>query len=312
MGFIELLKQASQDERVNKHLFLISYDKNKDIIHAFFEGKTDESFYGTYIRNIKSTNTKLKTYICGNKSSVYHFHDELNHLNTVSQPLIFFVDKDLDDVIPIPNPTHTNLYVTEYYSIENYIVNEIAIEQIWAEIFRRTSGTKLCDEVTSIFKKAHKVAQGILIDVMAWVLMHRRKGSRPPLNNIKTKELFSLDEKLTLSPLFETEVDLYKRLDDFTKINTNVEHYDDIKLCKAELLNHPIKSVVRGHNEVDFFIQFIKTLKSSSEKLCGEKITSHVEITGCNIIDIIGPRTKIPAGLDVFLKENITTQKILI
>lgn len=309
MNFLDYLNQELTNDNIEHHLFLIDYNPRNKVVHAFFEGKTDESFYGTAIRNLLREGYELKTYICGKKDSVLYHYREIGHKTNTIQPLLFFIDKDIDDIIPVEVEKSQTIYETTLYAIENYIVNSTSLEQVWAEIFRQTSGTQICVKLKELFEVAHEKYNLIALDLMSWILYQRRKGGvRLNLDCIKTNDLFNIDQNLELLPTF-TKEELYGYLSDKTKVVTEPEDYAGIKLCKSELSVFEIKKVSRGHNEMDFFIEFIKVLKEVSSNASGANIKAHVEINSANVIDIMGPRIKPNEYLSNFLNQHISATK---
>jgi hypothetical protein len=305
VSFLDTLKKSLSDKIVITHYFLLEYNPAHNIVHAFFEGKTDESFYGTFIRKIKPSEWKLRSYVCGNKDSVYYHHEKLSSRQRLNQPLLFFVDKDIEDIIPYQRLIDDTIFVTSYYSVENYVVTSEMLEQVWSEIFRQSSGTKESEKLVETFVVAHDLAQNRLKDMMSWVLAHRRQGSRPNLDCIVTNELFDIDENLRLTFKQDTSDELIQLLDYRTKVVTSQEIKNRIPHCKAELGTHQPKEFIRGHNEMDFFIQFIKKLKYVVAKESGNKIKANIEITKSNVLDLLGPRVPIPERLNEFLKKHL-------
>ena len=308
MDFLATLKAAIQEPIVLKHNFLVCYDSRASNLHVFFEGKTDESFYGTYLRNIKPENYALKSYICGNKDSVYYYHKQLSHLYKKEQPLLFFVDKDIEDIIPFFRESHDNIHVTEFYSVENYLVNCDSIEQIWAEIFRQCSGTAVADKISEAFSHSLGDFHKDFYRVMGWVLYQRRSNSRPNLDCIVTKKIFSIDSDLKYHSVFSERADLYRHLDDRTGVSTPIEKLSEIEDLENLLKSYEPKCVVRGHNEMDFFLEFFKTLKTSVAEASDKAIQPALDLTGSNVIDIMGPRTPPSSSLVKFLSSHIDRQ----
>ena len=308
MDFLATLKAAIQEPIVLKHNFLICYDSKANNLHVFFEGKTDESFYGTYLRKIKPESYSLKSYICGNKDGVYYYHKQLNHLYKEEQPLLFFVDKDIEDIIPFHREVHDNIHVTEFYSVENYLVNCNSIEQVWAEIFRQCSGTAVADKISEVFSHSLSDFHKDFYKVMAWVLYHRRAQTRPNLDCIVTKKIFSIDNDLKYHSVFNERSDLYKHLDDRTDVSTPAEKFSEIENLEALLKGYEPKYVVRGHNEMDFFLEFFKALKISVADASGKAIQPVLDLTGSNVIDIMGPRTPPSSSLVRFLNSHVDKQ----
>ena len=305
MSFLDALKKSLSDEVVVTHYFLLEYNPASNIVHAFFEGKTDESFYGTFIRRMKPSEWKLRSYVCGNKDSVYYHYEKLSSRHRLNQPLLFFVDKDIEDIIPYERLIGETIFVTSYYSVENYVVSSEMLEQVWSEIFRQSSGTKESEELVDAFEVAHSLAQNRLKDMMSWALAHRRQGTRPNLDCIVTKELFNIDDNLSLIYRQATPDELVRLLDDRTNVETCPETRNLMEQCKIELETHQPKEVIRGHNEMDFFIQFIKKLKKVVATESGNKIKANIEITKSNVLDLLGPRVPIPERLREFLKKHL-------
>jgi hypothetical protein len=310
MSFLDILKVSLSDNTVLKHEFLLCYNPSEKIVHAFFEGKTDESFYGTFLRTELPELWRLKTYICDNKDGVYYHYEQLKNLHSEIQPLLFFVDKDIEDIIPFQRVQDPKIHVTEFYSVENHVVTSDCIERVWAEIFRQGSGSSVALELTSTFDQALSAAHDIFLDMMAWILFHRREGNRPNLDCIITKELFTINSELVLSRNFNT-TELYEYLDLKTKNQTDTDEYSTISTLRNELMGYEPKAVIRGHNEMDFFIAFYKKLKSVVADESDNKIKPQPDITNGNVLDVLGPRTAIPASLKCFLEYHFVHQLVL-
>jgi len=306
MDFLDYLNKELGNNNIEHHLFLIDYNPNKRVVHCFFEGKTDESFYGTAIRHLLPEHYTFKTYICGKKDSVLYHYREIGHKTSDTQPLLFFIDKDIDDIIPFSVDKSETIYETVFYSIENFIVNSSSLTQVWAEIFRQSSGTKVSDKLKKLFDEAHVEYNNIARTLMAWVLFHRRKGGvRLNLDCIKTTELFAINDNFKLLPSY-AGADIYKYLDEKTKVKTEETDYDAIELCLNELSQFEIKHISRGHNEMDFFLAFLKKLKEVTANVDTVTVKPHVEINSANVLDIMGPRIKPSVCLLNFLEKHFS------
>jgi hypothetical protein len=311
MSFLKELEDSLSEVTVLKHDFLLCYSRTEKIVHAFFEGKTDESFYGTFLRAELPNGWKLKSYICKNKDGVYYYFEEFKHMHLIAQPLLFFVDKDIEDVIPFLRIADEKIHVTDYYSVENYIVTSDLVERIWAEIFGQGSGNKVADEISRTFDKVLRDVHLIFLDMMAWILYHLRNGSRPNLDCINTKDLFILEDSLVCTRTLGLEA-LYKYLDTKTKVSTNISEYLNIQTIRVELDTYEPKTVIRGHNEMEFFIVFYKKLKHIAAKASENKIKPQPDITLSNVIDVLGPRVPMPSSLRVFFDSHFSSQMNLV
>lgn len=101
---------------------------------------------------------------------------------------------------------------------------------------------------------------------------------------------------------------MYEYLDSKTKINTEATEHTNIKILKNELMSYEPKAVIRGHNEMDFFIEFYKKLKSVAAQESGNKIKPQPDITSSNVLDVLGPRTPIPETLKGFFENHFNQQ----
>jgi len=316
-SFLQLLTDASTVPVVALHNFLLNVKSNEKTIHSFFEGKTDESFYGTIIRRIKDENYKLKTYICGNKDSVYYQHEKLNSRKLKNQMLLFFVDKDIEDIIPYERPLSDNIYVTDYYSIENYIVNDQILEQVWAEIFKQTSGHELSSALCDKFNRALSDYHRFMIIVMSWILYHRRNlqndhDATLNLDCVKLKRMYEINEHLEFKARLGHIDDVINMLDLQTKNKTYFFIWNGYKqiLCK-ELVQYDRKCIVRGHFEMEFFVYFISSLRKVVEKTTAKQLKVSVEINDANAVDVLGPRVMLPPSLELFLQKWLQPQLVL-
>ena len=134
---VEDLRRERENPRTAFLQFLLNA-KLPNIIHSFFEGQDDLSFYTNFINSFTQDPDKLHlTYICGDKEGVYKAYGLVMKANRPGT-FLFFVDKDLSDILNEKYLQATNIYVTEFYSIENYIVTEYMLRRIWAEILHFT------------------------------------------------------------------------------------------------------------------------------------------------------------------------------
>jgi hypothetical protein len=316
VSFIDTLAKAITSPSVALHDFLLELNLQNKIVHAFFEGKTDESFYGSFIRNVKDTKYDIKTYVCGNNDGVYYQFDKLSNRNMGNNILVYFTDKDIEDIIPFPRKADSHIYVTDYYSIENYIVNSEILEQVLAEIFKLRSGNKasklILDKLTACINNFNS----LMLTVMAWVLYHKRnienKNVTINLGCILMKKIYKINDDLDFELIIEDDDDIIRQLDIHTKCNTDFVLWHKYKECLIkELMTHPPKHYVRGHNEMEFFIYFINMVKNALSKAQMKALKMSVDLTESNSIDLLGPRVQIPKSLENFLYKNLKPQMSL-
>jgi hypothetical protein len=102
---------------------LQQYKSTDNSIHIFHEGKDDPSFYSNYLERGRLKRQRVYYYLFNNKKGVYFHYEKINWLKFKKNRLLFFVDKDLDDILEIKYPHDQNIFVTKYYTIENYLIS---------------------------------------------------------------------------------------------------------------------------------------------------------------------------------------------
>src|SRR5205823_5790279 len=118
MSFAELLKQSRSTPVAVLHKFLTNYDPTSTRTHVFVEGVPDLAFYRAYLDQYVASDT-LKMYNCEGKIRVYETYRKIIDRFPECRRVVFFVDKDLDDITGEPWPVDPRIYVTDVYSIEN-------------------------------------------------------------------------------------------------------------------------------------------------------------------------------------------------
>lgn len=297
MNLKTLLDEAKNSLAVLRHELLLSNGANA--LHCFFEGQTDESFYGTHIRSYLKAGQKMVGHCCGNKDSVYKAHADL--LPKIKPPTLalFFVDKDLDDLIPIPRLADPAIYVTDTYSIENYLSNVLVIERAIGEIYRLGSGHTACAEMCKLYCTAYTQSSYFLSQLTAWILFHRRNGSRPNLNNINLDQICKISDDFAFSnnPL-ATVVPL---LDIWTQVTTPGDYLTTYHAAlESELGTYPREKIIRGKFVLWFVVLFLRVVKNKLVNHTPRRIIN-ADISSKTALDLLGPRCALPASLSQYL-----------
>lgn len=300
MNLKALLDEAKNSLAVLRHELLLS--NGADIVHCFFEGQTDESFYGAHIRPYLKIGQKITSHFCGNKDAVYNTFSDLHSKIKAPTLGLFFVDKDIDDLVPVGRISHPSIHVTETYSVENYLADVVVIERVIGELFRLGSGHRACTELCEMYHKEYEKCSDFLLQLMAWILFHRRNGQRPNLNNIKLEQLCGVNDQFQFWSLPFS--DAITSLDKWTQAVTPPTYLADshpqllteLKLVKRE-------SVLRGKFVLWFVVVFLRIIRSNIAAHEPSR-TINVEISVKTAIDLLGPRCPTPASLSTFLARN--------
>ena len=302
MGLVDELRKLKKSNQVTYMNFLKGLNKSKPSVHVFYEGKTDNGFYGSLIRREIPNEVTVKTYVCGNKNEVYKTREKLLVRTYPNDSLIFLVDKDLDDLIPIQRVDSQDIFVTEYYSIENYLVNDNVFSQTCSELYKLDAGTEQLELITAEFKKACKTYSEAVLVVMAWVLCCRRLQLKPKLNNIKMSDLFSINESLEVLNI-KSNSEMISYLHDKAKVDATIfeQYISDVvdELKAVEPLNF-----IRGKYHLWFFVEFLSMAKLTLEKANQTNIKMHFNLNHSTALDFLGPRLRNPKKLSEFCQNN--------
>jgi len=302
MSFLDNLREARQSPAAAYQQFALQYPKTSNDVHAFLEGRDDPSFYFSFLLRAVSDINKIHVYRCSNKKGVYDAYAKVMRLVRKPSFVLFFVDKDHSDLIGEVYDTATNIYVTEYYSIENYLVSDSMFRRIWEDFFNAiqlkvdfdTISTKFQDELAQFYKFA--------LPLSAWIILNRRKGMKPNVNNVKLGELCKFSEDLTLQAQPLTE--LISHLENVCGINCIDDVKSELSQVINELVNIEPKKYIRGKYELWFFIKFIEKMVLVLQSTTGESIKIRTQIGEANAVEILAPRVQMPKSIEKFLQQN--------
>ena len=122
MEFLKYLKVAAKSNTSVRTRYLQQYNNNDNALHIFYEGNDDPSFYSNFLEN--KNQKKIYYYQAENKKGVYEIHSKINWSSYDKRRTLFFVDKDFSDILNEIFTIDDNIFVTRYYSIENYVVSK--------------------------------------------------------------------------------------------------------------------------------------------------------------------------------------------
>jgi len=302
-NFADLLKGAKSGRVQVIHEFLTNFDPSKHRLHCFYEGREDEIFYRNFIS--PRTEARLIGYICGNKDEVYSVFSFVARHPGCDQSL-FFVDKDLSDLLREKRPAHARFFVTAYYSIENYLVQQDVLGRFCRDFIQCRGVVCDHDKACEEFGEGLRKFYDLILPIMAWVLVVRRRGQRPNLRNVELKSLFRFDEHLHICKKLKRS--RIAHLCTVTGITPTPGIAGEMRAALVELRSHNPKTVIRGHFESWFFVEYIKGLfariKTEAERQGGAAsmipAVEHTSFVPLAVV-VIPPSNE----LDAFLVSNI-------
>jgi len=103
--------------------FLYRYDPKKKQAFAFYEGDEDASYYHQFLIQNLESDCDLEEIVAGCKNNVLKLNREFDWSTYNKNQILFFIDRDLSFWLDEKTEFDNNVYITDEYSVENYIVN---------------------------------------------------------------------------------------------------------------------------------------------------------------------------------------------
>ena len=172
--FVDDLRRERETAATAFHYFLLDYSRAPQGVFAFFEGRDDASFYAGFIIRYVAEDRPYHSYNCGGKDAVYQAHAKIHAHGKVTAITLFFVDGDLSRLLDEKYPSSRSVYVTDFYSIENYLVAPAMIRRMFVELVSYpvtvtgcTDGTLILDLAADKVTDSAGNGNGILVPLVA-------------------------------------------------------------------------------------------------------------------------------------------------
>jgi len=305
--FLEKLKEARESSASVFHDFLLRAPKAPNDTHVFFEGNDDPSFYQGFIHNYLTSDKSLHIYKCGKKKTLYEVYGRIVKSKYKLIFTMFFTDKDYSDILPENYPKADNIFVTDYYSIENYLVDKYMLSRILVDICHLNLKKIDIKNIEKKFQSELNNFHSIFRNISIWFLTLRAAGLKPNHNNLDYRKICRFTKNIRF--VQHDEKNCIQNLEIMCGVLTP-ENYDSAKVeYETKITKLEPKKYIRGKYELWFFIEFVRHLiKTFEDNLLGnqEKIKIYTQITHNNAVEILGPRAKIPPSLQKFLSKHFS------
>lgn len=270
-NIIEIAKKELECEQVAYTEFVLDFNKNSNSVYCFYEGKEDRSYYSF---RIKSHNHKylLFNYTCNGKGNVIKLHRLINHHLVYSKSrTLYFVDKDYE-----VNNLNPKIFVTPFYSIENFYVIDEAFENILVNEFNIPKSCDSYKQAIEFYKECKEVFHSNIIFLNTWLSC---QNDYRQLHNSSTR--LSIDDTLKKyfnTDIFEKIVNADLKTINFPEILKSQDTIEQVfsespKIAniifneKLELFKTVNQSeIFRGKFELKFLVSFLKKLQDEIAK----------------------------------------------
>ena len=228
------------------------YKEHSQCVYGFVEGKDDPAFYKYLIKSQLPDDWEIKLITSGNKQKVIRSYKNFNWTDYSRKRICFFIDRDLQDFLEVPQKLDDNLYITDGYSIENSILHDELIFEVLSDIYQIT---QLRAEEEDIIKQIIRTNKDLFFEsimpLMGQILLWRRSGSKPNLNNLALDKFFSFSQANLVS------IDCNKILEVAAKqLGCNLCADIDISTAENEIRSHiNARNCVRGKYAFWLFVK---------------------------------------------------------
>lgn len=299
MSTVESLKQKANTSNYAYLKLLQKYRFDSNELHYIFEGYEDQSFYFNYIQPLSE---KFITYVSLGKNQSIELYNKIDWSKYNKKRVLIFIDRDYSRILGELIPEDENIYETTYYSIENYISDTVILRRLINEILHFHDDIVIDPIITKYNTELSKFLISIK-PVISWILIVRSHSLKANLNMIDLSKLYSIDNNLNFITFTE---DKLAYLEKVTQVKTPKVFLSVFKNWYLTINSLPdYKLYLRGKYEMWFMIIYFNKLNDYLDSNFGHKSRVKTNINHSNAIEIIGPRTAIPARLSDFLKKII-------
>jgi len=277
---IDILREESESEHVAFTEFALLYKKDEDILYCFFEGNECKKYYALRIKYI--TEKLFYDFSCGGKESVLKAYNLITAKKEYEiNRILFFIDRDFDQ-------THISkdIYMTPYYSIENFYTSVEALIEILKNEFNLKEENPDFMTAIDLYKKLQSEFHKRTLIINSWLAsqhdIRKDKGIKTHLNiDQYLEKYFKRIVNEDLNSLSD-----FSDLNDVDFIENNI-FINSPKVAKQSL-NRKIgifkKSVTqkafRGKFELRFLVSFLNRLK---DEICKKKPNLFTKKYKCNL-----------------------------
>ena len=307
MSILNQLEESLKSDIPAYMEFLRRFNPKKKQVFVFYEGDEDAAFYQQFIWKVKGVDVSLEEIVAGCKNNVIKIHDSLDWDHYNKNQIIFIVDRDLSYWLEEKEAFDNNVFVTDGYSFENYIVNKLSFID-WIERFMgfaRASKTEI-ERMAREFEDVLYSFRELMMPIMAKAVVAKRRDRTISLS----------DYKLTNHLSFTVEVNhITVKLNDANAINRKwklqIEDSDDVAIQIEKFRKDKSHYWVRGKWDiyfmaylVDFMRQHAKIFAPSLQK---EKLNPVCDVSCTKCSTALAPYWKkpVPQSLELFINQTV-------
>lgn len=311
MDYVDLLRAEARNGHASFHEFALSLSRlPSDCVFFFFEGEDDPSFYIRFA-SAHLGEREYREHNCAGKASVLKAYELVRQDGRALDRALFFVDRDHSRFLG-EAAAPRDVFETEPYSFENYLVCERVFRRYWAEHLHLSVDDPRFGTWLKKFRSAHADFVGRMRFMMAAVLIGRGIDGQKPiklnLNNANLDNVFVVDAEAGKAAWRPDGVMKFLAS---VNLSRDVCSYRAARKIARDLLSGDPKSYVRGKYELWFFVKFLQGLTrlladrqlAKTQKLA--RATPKEDLTQSGAVHALGSLTPLPAPLGDYLIRRV-------
>lgn len=298
--YLETMRHARNSDAVVK-LELI--DLRGDIPTGtilVFEGDDDKIVYFQWIRRIDSSFVYEPLPVRGKKRVLQLRDAALRDLNGLANNVYFFVDRDYDDLGG--HSEHENTFVTDAYSVENYLVSTEVLRDFLTNEFHCHGRPSVKAAIIEVFDRVHAQFIEVTSEQNFRIFAGRRLNIRiepipEKLNAVAKVNLVSVEAKNNPENIIRLERE--PTAEECADLRIEFDGFD----CKLRF---------RGKFMIKFFERWLLELAkdySSEETVFFHELdrVSNAKVSEITL-GTMASRSRMPSGLEQFVQSMVEEQ----
>ena len=307
MSILEYLDESLASDAPAYIEFLYRYNPKKKQVFAFYEGDEDASYYHQILEKNIDLDCELEEIVAGCKNNVLKLNREFNWDEYNKNQIVFFVDRDLSFWLEEDSDYNSNVFVTDYYSVENYIVTADAFRILLQmhKGFARAHKREI-DIMVETFVDLNERFSSSMIDVMACAIVAKRHNKTIHLDDYKISKHFNFNITASKINIVISTVEAC-----FEKWNLSPEHQSEISKQIQFIKENIAHYSVRGKWSLFFMAELGEFMRVNADHFApsltsGKKISATCSFASTQCLPALAPycNKTIPQRLQHFISST--------
>lgn len=320
MSYLDELKDEAEDGRAVFHEFALSLaDVKEDALFGFFEGEDDPAFYGGHIA-VRLGGREFHPFICNGRSAVLKANEMVLADGRAVDRTLFFVDKDHTEIMSgTANVLENNVFQTDPYAIENYLVCDEVFRRFWTERLHLSTLDERFSDYLNKFAKLRLEFNKRCRVLMSIVLFGRgidgRKAVKLNLSNVQFDKVLKIDIDQGIVRFKKGAGKHFLASTGMQNLGSPPRSAELRLIYRKHLLPLSPSTFIRGKYELWFFWKILSAISRElsdrdKAKLSGARRATPVLVLGLALcVESLSPLFSCPPSLGQFLDTRIPALK---